>query len=138
MRVADLHCDTVYRLLEGADLSIRGADEQSASRGATPPDSGHIDIPRMRDGDVGLQVFAAFVPHSTASGEAFALARTITGKAPISLKKAKQLLADAQVGELAEALDRETEGILDCMKTEDWQEGVDAFAEKRPPVYKGR
>ena len=62
MRVADLHCDTVYRLLEGADLSVHG------------PRDTHIDIPRMRDGDVGLQVFAAFVPHTTAPNEALALA----------------------------------------------------------------
>ena len=46
--VADLHCDTVGRALEGEDL---GRDL----------DHGHIDIPKLKRGGVDLQVFACYV-----------------------------------------------------------------------------
>jgi membrane dipeptidase len=54
--VCDLHCDTVLELQAGASL-------------AGHP-SGHIDIPRLRAGGVGLQVFACFVPGGLAPGRA--------------------------------------------------------------------
>jgi membrane dipeptidase len=46
--VADLHCDTIGRTLRGADLS------QDNKRG-------HIDIPKLQQGAVDLQVFACYV-----------------------------------------------------------------------------
>ena len=35
------------------------------------------------------------------------------------------------------ALTAELEGMMFVSTTRDWQEGVDAFAEKRAPVFKG-
>jgi len=46
--VADLHCDTIGRVLRGADLSEDN-------------ERGHIDIPKLRQGAVDLQVFACYV-----------------------------------------------------------------------------
>jgi membrane dipeptidase len=46
--VADLHCDTIGRALEGEDLGLDN-------------DHGHIDIPKLKRGGVDLQVFACFV-----------------------------------------------------------------------------
>lgn len=46
--VVDLHCDTIGRLLDGEDLS------KDTKRG-------HIDIPKLKQGAVDLQVFACFV-----------------------------------------------------------------------------
>lgn len=46
---ADFHCDTLYILIQ-EDRDITGKNSE-----------GHIDIPRMIEGDVHLQVFAAFV-----------------------------------------------------------------------------
>lgn len=43
--IADLHCDSVIQMRRGYDLALRHRDYQ-------------VDIPRMRDGGVGLQVFA--------------------------------------------------------------------------------
>jgi membrane dipeptidase len=55
--VCDLHCDTVLELHGGADLA------------SNPP--GHVDIPRLRQGGVGLQVFACFVPSGLTEERAF-------------------------------------------------------------------
>lgn len=46
--VCDLHCDTVMRLLQGVELGVRGQ-------------TGHVDIPRLNDGGIDLQVFACWV-----------------------------------------------------------------------------
>ena len=36
------------------------------------------------------------------------------------------------------ALERETEAILACMESEDWEEGIRAFVEKRKARFLGR
>lgn len=48
---ADLHCDTVHRLLQGMVFSQRNR-------------FGHIDLPRLLEGGIDLQVFACFVEHT--------------------------------------------------------------------------
>lgn len=61
--IADLHCDTLLELEGGADLKDNP--------------EGHVDLPRLAQGGVGLQVFVAFVstiyPVGRAYGEANAL-----------------------------------------------------------------
>ena len=59
-------------------------------------------------------------------------------KAPVSMKLAKERLQNSCELDFATALHLETDAILACMDTEDWHEGVQAFAEKRKPQYKGR
>ncbi|UCE22085.1 MAG: membrane dipeptidase, partial [Candidatus Aminicenantes bacterium] len=46
--VVDLHCDTISRFLRGEDLTKNNP-------------KGHIDIPKLKEGAVDLQVFACFV-----------------------------------------------------------------------------
>ncbi len=46
--VIDLHCDTIGRFVDGEDLS-------------KDCETGHIDIPKLKQGAVDLQVFACFV-----------------------------------------------------------------------------
>ena len=46
--VADMHCDTVQRLMQGMVLSERN-------------DIGHVDLPRLIEGGVQIQVFACFL-----------------------------------------------------------------------------
>jgi membrane dipeptidase len=55
--VADLHCDTVLELQGGADI-------------AHSPE-GHVDLPRLKAGSIGLQIFAAFVSTTLPTGRAF-------------------------------------------------------------------
>jgi enoyl-CoA hydratase len=66
-----------------------------------------------------------------------AFARRVASKAPFSMRLAKQQLNFAGEGTLDAALTAELEGMMFCSTTKDWQEGVDAFAEKRTPVFRG-
>jgi membrane dipeptidase len=50
--VADMHSDTPLRMTHGTDISLRG-------------DEGHMDLPRLREGGVDLQVFACWVNTNT-------------------------------------------------------------------------
>ncbi|MBK7565459.1 enoyl-CoA hydratase-isomerase [Candidatus Propionivibrio aalborgensis] len=62
----------------------------------------------------------------------------IAGKAPLSMQLAKKQLNTAAESTLDAALTAELEGMMFVGTTEDWQEGIDAFAEKRSPIFKGR
>lgn len=66
-----------------------------------------------------------------------AFARQIASKAPFSMQLAKEQLNKAAETTLDAALVSELEGMMFCSTTRDWQEGVDAFAEKRSPVFRG-
>ena len=66
-----------------------------------------------------------------------AFAGEIAAKAPYSMGFAKQLLNNATM-DFDARLTGELAALRTCMLTEDWQEGVDAFAEKRAPRFKGR
>jgi enoyl-CoA hydratase len=66
-----------------------------------------------------------------------AFAREIARKAPFSMQLAKEQLNMVAERTLDGALIAELEGMMFCSTTKDWQEGVDAFAEKRAPVFRG-
>lgn len=53
------------------------------------------------------------------------------------MRLAKEQLNFAAERGFEAALTAELEGMTFCATTRDWQEGVDAFAEKRPPVFSG-
>lgn len=87
---------------------------------------------------VALGLAQKAVPGDHLLEEALELARALAGRAPRSLRLAKQHLADSAGRTLHEALAAETEAILGCMETEDWREGAQAFAAHRPPDFTGR
>jgi enoyl-CoA hydratase len=66
------------------------------------------------------------------------LAAKIAEKAPIALQLAKEAVKFASRSNLDEGLRREVDLFAICFSTEDKQEGVSAFLEKRKPEFKGR
>ena len=78
------------------------------------------------------------LPASEVFPTARALAARLARNAPISMRLAKQLLDRAEAVDPDEALRLEAEALFTCMTSEDWREGLAAFAEKRDPVYRGR
>ena len=55
-----------------------------------------------------------------------------------SISMAKKYIHKSAFKALDDVLNDETDAILSCMETEDWQEGIDAFIEKRKPSYRGK
>src|SRR5687768_5443882 len=66
------------------------------------------------------------------------LAGKIAEKAPVALQLSKEAVKFASRSNLDEGLRREVDLFAICFSTEDKQEGVSAFLEKRKPEFKGR
>ncbi|CAN5321843.1 enoyl-CoA hydratase-related protein [soil metagenome] len=66
------------------------------------------------------------------------MANKIAEKAPIALQMAKEAVKLASRSNLDEGMRREVDLFAICFSTEDKEEGVSAFLEKRKPVFKGR
>ncbi len=66
------------------------------------------------------------------------MAAGIAEKAPIALQLAKEAVKFASRSNLDEGLRREVDLFAICFSTEDKQEGVSAFLEKRKPEFKGK
>jgi enoyl-CoA hydratase/carnithine racemase len=64
-------------------------------------------------------------------------AATIAANAPGSLRLAKELLGRAYEVDLEMMLELEREALADRIETDDFREGMKAFAEKREPNYRG-
>jgi enoyl-CoA hydratase/carnithine racemase len=64
------------------------------------------------------------------------LVRQLTSKAPLSVARMKAALARDR--SLDEAFLAEADDLLAVMRTQDWAEGVAAFAERREPRFQGK
>ncbi len=75
-------------------------------------------------------------------GEALAaaleLAAQIADNGPLALAASKRILTEAVDWPQAEFFDRQAEIAQPVMASQDAREGATAFAQKRPPVWKGR
>lgn len=69
---------------------------------------------------------------------ALALAERITANGPLAVAATKEVIAKAADWPADEAFDRQREIVGPAFVSEDAREGATAFAQKRPPVWKGR
>ena len=78
------------------------------------------------------------VPTDELWGETMEIATTISGNAPLAIKAAKITIAQV----LKDPADRDMKAVkqigIDCMDSEDFREGRQAFMEKRKPKFTGR
>jgi len=66
------------------------------------------------------------------------LARTLGSRAPVAFVAGRDAVLRSTETDLLNGIDYERKLYAICMGTEDGQEALKAYAEKRPPVYKGR
>jgi enoyl-CoA hydratase len=78
------------------------------------------------------------VPHEELEAKTMELANRIAEKSPIALRMAKEAVKTAARAPLDEGLRREIDLFALCFSSEDKDEGVRAFLEKRKPEFKGR
>lgn len=77
-------------------------------------------------------------PHEQLREKTLEMASKIAEKSPIALQIAKEAVKIASRSNLDEGLRREIDLFSICFSTEDKEEGVKAFLEKRKPVFKGK
>jgi len=78
------------------------------------------------------------VPLADLGNETDKLASRIAAAPPLALGAMKRLMRESSGRDLASQLDAERESFGRCCRSEDFNEAVSAFFEKRPGKYKGR
>jgi 2-(1,2-epoxy-1,2-dihydrophenyl)acetyl-CoA isomerase len=69
--------------------------------------------------------------------ELAALADRLAALAPLAVARVKANMSFAEAGDFAAVLRREAEGMIALAATEDFQEGLAAFADRRAPNFRG-
>ena len=80
----------------------------------------------------------AVVPLADLDAEVDAWVADILAAAPLSLRAIKALARETSQLPIHDAFMRQTPELIDALNSEDADEGVTAFREKRAPVWKGR
>jgi enoyl-CoA hydratase len=85
-----------------------------------------------------MGLLSEVVPRGTALDRARAIARQFAAKSPIVMKIGRDAFARAVDADYRRAIEHAAESFALVATTEDCQEGLNAFVEKRSPKYTGR
>lgn len=78
------------------------------------------------------------VPVESYLDEALKLAEEIAARAPVAVRAAKKMINQAYEQALSEGLATEKQEFYNLFATQDQKEGMQAFIEKRQPLWKGK
>ena len=92
-------------------------------------------VTAIRAAEMGL--LNAAVPAALRDERARALATVVASRSPLGLNEIKRLVYAGFDLPLREGLQREREGLLRVLASNDYAEGLAAFAERRPPRFSG-
>jgi enoyl-CoA hydratase len=77
------------------------------------------------------------VPAESVEAEALVLARLIASRPPIAVRMAREAIRLGMETTMRDGLEIERRNFLLLFDTQDQKEGMQAFLEKRPPIFKG-
>lgn len=89
------------------------------------------------DEALGLGLVESVEEEGSALDAAQELARTLTSAPPLALLRVRELVDRATVQDLDGQLDLEQRRVTELWETHDFNEGVRAFVERRPPEFRG-
>lgn len=80
----------------------------------------------------------AAYPEEELLAETLKIAKKIALKSPLALKATIKMLSHAKAKNFYEGIDAEASAFGEIFKSEDAKEGIEAFIEKRQPIFKGK